>query len=260
MNYLLENLKDNGIGLNKILSFFLIVFLVVGGGIYLFIANRPKGYLIVNEKLILTKRMNNWETVKKISNDILDKKYHVVNYAGEYDGVTISYRADSNSWYYMDKDYSDLNLKMVRAAYTDDFKGIKVANYSVSYYDESDDEILNGILPNIVRKNGWSVIKSEFDLDGNGVKEIIYTVNNATLTDGNGKIKSYIFLVRNGSVVKMLDDDTSKPYLVRNIIDIDKDGKYEVIVSKGDIDVSTFDSCYQIYKIKGNNIKRILDC
>ena len=258
---MLENLRDNGIGIGKIFLFFLILLLIILYLFFLISGMNSNDFLIVNESLILTKRGSKWKTVESINDNILDKSYNVYTSNGEYENVIISYDSDTNNWYYMNKNYNDLNLNKVQFAYTKKFKGVKRANYDVSYYDDGDYEILKDILKDKdIDDFKKSVIKSSFDFDGDGFLESIYTLTNESLYEGHEDKYSYIFLVRNGKLIKLLDDDTSKPYIVRNIIDIDKDGKYEVIVSKGDVDVSTFDSCFQIYKINGNKVKRIMDC
>ena len=258
---MLENLRDNGISLSKILMFFLVLFLIIFGLYFLISDMNNNDFLIVNENLILTKSGSKWKQIDTLDDNILDKTYHVRTLDNDYDDVIVSYDADSNSWYYMNKNYNDLNLKKVQLAYTKKFKGVKRADYDVSYYDESDDDILSDVLKDkAIDDFKKSVVKRSFDIDGDGTLETIYTLTNESLVESPGKKYSYIFLVKGDSLVKMLDDDTSTPYIVRNIIDIDNDGKYEVIVSKGDVDVSTFNSCYQIYKINGDKVKRIMDC
>ena len=79
------------------------------------------------------------------------------------------------------------------------------------------------------------------------------------MESGGGNFSS-IFLVEGDSFAYKLDSDTKSPFLVRNIIDLDGNGKYEIIVSKGTVDVATFDTCYQIYSISGGKIKKIKDC
>ena len=45
-------------------------------------------------------------------------------------------------------------------------------------------------------------------------------------------------------VANDLDNDTKDPYIVQSIIDLDGNGKYEVIVSKGTSNFATFNNIY----------------
>ena len=44
------------------------------------------------------------------------------------------------------------------------------------------------------------------------------------------------------------------------ILDLNDDNNYEIIVSKGSIDVKTLDTCYQIYEMENSSWKLIHDC
>lgn len=253
---MIENLEENGIDVKKIFALFLFVFLLIGIIIYNMF---PRGYMIIGESLILTKKGNKWVQIKNVNKEVLDKKYSVYSSLGKSDNVILNYTDDS--FYYLNKDYKDLGLKNVYVSYTKDFKGVKPADYSVDFYNENDNTILNEILKD---KNiddfKISIIKSSYDLDKDGKLETIYTLSNESI-DFNAEEKySTIFLVKDNKVIGKLDKDTSEPYLVQGIVDINGDNKYEVIVSKGTIDVATFDTCFQIYSIKNNKIKRIKDC
>lgn len=226
----------------------IVVFIVV-------IFGKNDGFIIVDESLILTKNGGKLKQLHKIDDEILSKKYTVVGDFGKRENVTIKYENDE--FYYLNKEYSDLDPKKVFVSYTNNFKGIKVADVDFSYYDDSDEELLSKVLggKNISNFTN-SVLKNSFDLDGDGKYEVIYTLTDVF----DGGDYSTIFLVRNGEFVKKLDDDVDSPYVVRSIIDIDGDGKYEVIVSKGSYDLADFDTCFQIYKIVGDNIKKVMDC
>lgn len=264
MGYLIENLKDN-FGTKKVAMFFLLLFvliILVLAYIFYFVSAKPSNdYIIVGESAIFTKSKGKWTQIKRINDDILSAKYTVVHASGINENVTINYTSDSNYWLYMDDEFNDIELKHVKAAYTSKFKNVKVADYEFSYYDDSDQEILSNVLEgrNILDFEK-SVKKYTFDLDGDGVLESIYTLTNETLSGRQNKKYSSIFLVRGDEFIKTFSNDTTKPYKVMAIVDIDNDNKYEVIVSKGDLDVSYFDSCYQIYKVVGNKISLVKDC
>ncbi len=259
---MLQNLADNGIDLKKLGLYFLLFLFVIFIIVFLIINSGSKDYLIIKENLILTKRFSKWKQVKRVDDKLLEKKYSVID-EKKYDKVTLKYNKDYDSWYYLDDSYKDLNLTKVRVAYTKMFKGAKPADYSYSLYDDSDNSIVREALNNKdISKFQNRISKYSFDLDNDGTLDTIYTLTNESLavTDDNEEKYSAIFLAANGKFVNFLDDDHSKPYRLIDIVDIDNDGKYEVIVNKGDLDLSYFDSCYQIYKINGNKISRIMDC
>lgn len=253
---MLENLKENGVNVKLIFVVIIFIFLLL---LFIIFGIKSGGYMIINENLILTKKGKEWSQIKKINDSLFKKEYSVYSSKGKTDGVTINY--SNNNFYYYDNMYKDLNLNKVSVAYTKEFKNIKVADYDVSFYDNSDDLYMQEVLKDRDISNFKnSVIKSSFDLDSDGISENIYTMTNMSLAGENEKNYSSIFLVKNDKVIDVLDDDSSQPYLVQNIIDLDGDGKYEVVVSKGTIDNPTFSTCGQIYKISGSKIKRIKDC
>ena len=221
--------------------FFLVLIAIV---IYLF-ASKSNEYIIVRESCILEKKGSKYVQLNKVNDDILKNTFNVYSDSGLDKNISIKYQ--DNSWYYFDSDYSDLGLKKVSVAYTGDKDKIKASDYDVSYYSEDDKKFLD----DYSEEDYNSVIKSSYDLDGDGVNETIYTIN--------GQNKASIFAVRNDKVIGYLDSSKS-PYYVQNILDLDGNGKYEVIVSKGTTDYATFDTCFQIYSINGSKIKKIKDC
>ena len=260
---MLQNLVDNGIDVKKIflgfIGFLIIIFLVIS----FVINNRDiNEFLIIKEKLILTKKASNWKQVKEVTDKVLEKKYSVIDDSITKD-VSLNYNKDYDSWYYFNSDYKDLGLTDVTLAYTDMFKDVKQADYSISLYEDSDYSIIKDVLKKKdISKFQRSISKVTFDLDGDGTSESIYSLTNESLAiDGNNDKKySAIFLTRNGTFIDFLDSDHSKPYSVVDIIDLEGDGKYEVVVNKGNLDLTYYDSCFQIYKINGKKIKRIMDC
>ena len=107
-------------------------------------------------------------------------------------------------------------------------------------------------------------IQIDCDIDGDGISEIFYTITNERLANvdfESASIKNYstIIMIKNNKIYK-LDTDTSSPFSINDIIDLDGDGKYEIIVSKGVLDTPTFDSCYQIYNFKDDKFERLMDC
>lgn len=247
-----ENGYKNYIYLGVFIIFLLIVFLF-----FLFRGGKDS-YLIVNESTIIKKEGFKYKQINSLDTKILNGNFNVYSDGEFYKDVVIKNK--SNEWYYFDKDYNDLDLNKVSLAYTKTFDGLKEASYDVSFYDENDDEVLSEVLKvDDISAYKNSIIKSSFDIDNDGVVETIYTINNFSLNDSDGNF-SFIFLSRNGKLVKIIDKDSNDSFLVQNIVDIDGNGKYELLVSKGTNDVVTYDTCMKIYSINKNKSKCILDC
>lgn len=235
--------------------FLVIVFVIIG----LVANNSSKDYIIINKSLILTKSGTKYKQIKRIDEDILSQKYNVYTDDNIYKNVTI--KIEDNVWYYFDEDYNDLNLNIVPVAYTKKFNKLKAIPLDTSYYEDSDDDYIKEVTKKEdIESFKGGLIKNSFDLDGDGTVEHIYTISNESLSGDSSGNYSSIFLVKGDTLIGKLDNNTETPYLVQAIIDLDGNGKYEVIVSKGTIDMATFDTCYQIYSIKGKKIKLIKDC
>ncbi|MBR3199270.1 MAG: hypothetical protein IKG27_04575 [Bacilli bacterium] len=237
------------------IAFLLIILLIV----VLIVNHRKEDYIIINKSLILTKSGSKYKQINKLDDSVLDFEYNVYSKGNVYKDVSIKIK--DNVWYFFDKDYNDLNLNLVPAAYTKKFEKIKVADYKTTYYDEDDDSYLSKIAKGkLVNNFKDSLMKTSYDLDGDGITETIYTINNYGLTSSSRDSYSSVFLVKGDTLIGELSSDHRYPYIVQSVIDLDGNGKYEVIVSKGTIDMATFDTCYQIYSIKGKKIKLIKDC
>ncbi len=250
--------NDNGYK-KQIITFAVIFLFIILLIIVLIFNNNKDDYIIINKSLVLTKNGFKYNQIKKLDDNFFDREYNVYSNGKLY--TQISIKVKDNIWYYFDKDYNDLNLNMVPVAYTDKFKKLKVADFDYNYYDTSDDNYISKVIGNRDITNFKdSLSKSSFDLDGDGMLEHIYTITNVSLSGDKSGNYSSIFLVKGDTFIGELSKDHKSPYLVQGIMDLDGDGKYEVIVSKGTIDGATFDTCYQIYSIKGKKIKLIKDC
>ncbi len=250
----------NDDGYKKQIITFAIVFLLVILLIVVLILNHRKAdYIIINKSLILTKSGSKYKQITKINDSILDCKYNVYSRGHLYKNVSIKIK--DNVWYFFDKDYNDLNLNLVSAAYTKKFDKVKVADYKTTYYDASDDSYISEVAKGKrITDFKDSLMKTNYDLDGDGTSETIYTMSNYGSVSGSNSNYSSIFLVKGDTLIGELSSDHRYPYIVQSVIDLDGNGKYEVIVSKGTIDMATPDTCHQIYSIKGKKIKLIKDC
>ena len=237
--------------------FFVLLIVVLIFIICIFVFNRKTDYLIINESTVFTKKGSKLKQVDYVKDKMLEGDFNVFSDGKKYKNVTIKY--DSLVWYYFDEDYKDLGLTKVSAAYSKGFKGLKVADYDVSYYEESDNDIIKSIFGDKdISGIENSVIKSSFDLDGDGIVETIYTLNKYDLDLDLDELSSYIFIVKNDELMGIIKKNINDTYLVQNIIDIDNDGNYEILFSEGTNDVVTLDTCINVYSVSKK--KFLLNC
>jgi len=240
-----------------ILILFIIVVIIVN-----FIINyKPNKYLIIKDNIILEKTSKGWEQLTKVNPDILKQKYTVDTGNKKYENSQLNYASDV--WYYIDENYKNIDGSSVRIAYSK-MDDIRLADYIIEDIDETDYEIMETLLEEEGYKNTNSFLnntqKIVLDLDNDGNNETIYTTTNASLEYTGEEEISIMFLVKNDQIVQVIDTNTSGPYTIMEILDLDNDGKYEMIVNKGDIDIMSFDSCYQIYKKTKEKWKLEKDC
>lgn len=242
-------------------AFVIFIIIIVGAVIYSTLSKGASDkYLIINETAIFEKNKKEFKQVVKPTDNVLKQKYTVYSDSGVNENVSLQYT--SNDWYYFNDSYKDLELKKVRVATNID--GISLASYESGYYDDSD----YSVLATSLSKSGVKKIDSfknqtrkiSYDFDNDGVNEIIYTTTNYSLSFVDEVNVSKMFMVKNGSVVQEIAKNESSPYSVIEVLDIDSDGNYEMVVSKGDVDIKSFDTCYQIYKFNNGKWELKQDC
>ncbi len=241
---------------------FVIFFIIIIGAVIYSVVSKggTDKYLIINETVIFEKGKNDFKQLTKPTESVLKQKYTVYSDSGVTEDVSLQYT--SNNWYYFNKSYKDLELKKVRLATNID--GISLASYESSYYDDNDYSVLStslgksGVTKIDSFKNQTRKISCDFDNDG--VNEIIYTTTNYSLSFVDEVNVSKMFMVKNGSVVQEIAKNESSPYSVIEVLDLDSDGNYEMVVSKGAVDIKSFDTCYQIYKFNKGKWELKQDC
>ena len=244
----------------KTVIFIIVVLVIIVGIIIINVVNNKvnkdsNSYLIVGNSIILEKKGNNWQQLSEINDSVLEQKYTVKTANKTYNDVSVSYA--SNSWYYVDKNYKDISNVVI--AYSN-MKDINIVKHQTDWATNSDLSVLQKVLEkNDVSDFLRQTRKTVLDYDGDGEKEYIYTTTNASLSYTGEKERNVIFAVNDGKI-NIVEDNEEDPYLVMEILDIDGVDTYELIVSKGSIDIKTFDTCYQIYKIEKGTWKLIKDC
>ena len=213
-------------------------------------------YVILGNYLILQKTNIGFKQIKSIDDKILEKKYTITDGKVTKDNISIQY-VNSN-WYFFDEDYNQINMPKFKAATHN--LSVKLANYTVqTIINPLDDEYISDFFNNnnISHQNTYKAYQISYDFDRDGEEEYIYTLDNHSLEQTNYTQKAFMFIVKNNKVIEKFDNDL---YTVMEIVDLNNDGDYEIIINKGNIDVKTFDSCYQIYNLKNDKVTLKKDC
>jgi len=253
--------------LKKYFKIGIVIFIIVI--IYIFVAlkiggktpitNLKEKYLIVGNYLILKYEDGTWKQVNKMNDKILENKFSLYDGLVKKDDLFIEYA--SNKFIFLNSNYEETKIENFRYAFVG-IDDIKPANYTWEFYENVDKNYLQSFL----NKNNISKIdsfifgttKTTYDFDNDGTKETIYTTTNESLSEVKQTNFSGIFMVQNNKITTISNEDG--PYYVQEVLDIDNDGTYEIIVSNGVINRPTFESCYQIYKMKNKKWEIIKDC
>ena len=253
--------------IKKYLKIGIIILLVVALYVFMIfkingktpISNLEEKYLIVGDYLIMEYKDKKWKQLNEFSEEILDSKFSV------YDGLTkideLSMQYASGKWIFLKNDYEEENVSSFRYAFTG-IENIAPANYNWSFYETSDANILLEFLKMHEIKDIDAFIdgttKVSYDFDSDGIKETIYTTTNESLSANDETTFSGIFMEKNGTIITI--NEKEGPYYIQEVLDIDNDGKYEIIISNGVVNIPTIEDCYQIYKINNDKWEIIKDC
>lgn len=241
-----------------------VVFIIIYIIFALFVGGKSSvktnNYIIIGDNLIWREINNMWYQEVKADGDLLNQKYIVYNGNKSYKADSVQYVSDE--WYFFDSDYKRIPHNNFRVAYTDNLK-IKLADTSVEGYSDSDDVyILDAINPS--DETQWNIFRNRlnkvtYDFDNDGSEETIYITTNASTTVQDYDFASYLFLVKNNKVVNVIEGGDD-PYGIVEVLDIDNDGNYEIVISQGIIDNATFEDCYQIYKVVNGKLGLVQNC
>ncbi len=214
-------------------------------------------YLIAGNYMILQKTNSGFVQIDEISDDMLKLKYDISDGNIVKNDVTLQYV--DNNWYFFDKDYNEIDMSDFRVA-AHKFK-FSLADIKRETVQISSDDYVNDFFDRlgIFVKDSYKGFRIISDFDKDGEDEYIYTINNYSLTETGYIPAGYIFAVDNDKLI--YDENTGKGmYTVMDVMDLDNDGNYEIIVNKGNIDLKTFDSCYQFYNYESDKLKLKKDC
>lgn len=240
-----------------------IIFVVLYIVFALFINNqndrKSNNYLLIGNKLIWNEIDGKFYQLTDVSDNLLKNKFTVDN-GNKYQADNLQFT--DRKWYFFDKDYNEIIYDDSSIAYSGDLD-VSTISYDILNYDKNDDQYIqevaqpqNDSLFNIYTQGLNKVI---YDFDGDGEMESLYFMTNASLTVTDYSMNSYMFIVKNNEVTDIVksDDDT---FNLEGVLDINNDGKLELVISYGAINISTFDACYQIYHVNGGKFDLIQNC
>ena len=161
------------------------------------------------------------------------KKFHIyVN--NDYYGDKYLYY--NEKWYIFEKDKKALTYSGDILAFNANYKVVKF-NEINNYSDKNIEKILEeNKSENLGIENSYYI---DVDIDNDGSLERIYVVTNRFSDKLNsGKFFSYVFLVKKEKITYIYKEESNdsdsysgcKPY-ISNIIDVDEDNKYEIIMT-----------------------------
>ncbi len=251
----------------KNIKWIVIVVVIVACYIFLalFINNKDNvnsnKYLLIGNYLIWHESKGKWYQKTAVDADVTNHKYILYNGANKYDADTLQFL--SNKWHFFDKDYNSIPTDDFKFAYTG-MNDVKPTDYEIQTYDSGDDDVIKEVAKvydnNSLNNYRGTLLKVSLDFDGDGVIETIYRFTNFKLDIMDYEVKAYLVLVRNNRVVNVINSSDGDVFEIMDVIDLDSDGKDEIIIGKDVVDVPTFYSCYQIYKIESNELQLYQDC
>lgn len=222
-----------------------------------------KGYIYVSNFLIWEYKNNKFVQVTEMPEEDQEHDYTV------YDGVdkkSARYAQFVNDkWHFWDDDYNDVDTKNFRIASTG-LDDISVDDFNLELYDSNDDKYIslvnntNNQEELTLFKN--SLVKVDVDLDGDNQDETLYTMSSYSLsiTEVGYAPVSYLFIVDDGNVSVIAKSEGMDPFSIAEVFDVDGDGLFEVVVSKGVLNLPTLEDCYQIYEYKDGKYQLKQDC
>lgn len=239
------------------------VVLIIYVGVILLLNNKnnevSNNYVIVGNEIIWHRINNQWYQEVNVSKDLLKQKFIYDDGQKKTQVNDLKYLNDQ--WHFFDKDHKELSSDQFRIAYTYNLN-IKLANFMLEGYDSNDDKFLLKLFE--LTADEWSVLKNQmnkvsYDFDNDGNVETIYLISSTSTTVQNDGFDSYLFLVKNNEIVNVIGGGEDS-FGIIEVLDIDNDDNYEIVISKGVINNPTFRDCYQIYKIVDGTLTLYQDC
>lgn len=217
-------------------------------------------YLIIAGSVIYEKTPIKWKQITKFDDKLSDLLYKITDGKKVIEDVTMQFLDETNEWYFYNKDYDFVTMKNYRyATHNLDVKG---AEYKIeTITDINEDKVIKKFLTHekIKKIKDYAAGKITVDLDGDNQDETIYVLSNYSFENTSNNIKSFM-IIHNTKGTEKISEINNTNIRIMEILDLDSDGKYEVIVGKGIEDQAEFTDCYTIYKYKNNKLKFYQGC
>lgn len=239
----------------------LLIFLFIYVLIMLFFNNeKDDGYLIIGNSLIFQKRGDEWVQLNSVP-DFDNQTFVLYDGNTKIENVKVQYNA--SKWYFFDEDYNELSIDNFRIAYTDELD-IKLSENVLKKYEANDGRYISQVVGNVsevaLRNYENSLRKLEIDCDSDGDNEILYAISNYSYSVTDDKMMSYLFLVDNDKVKIVDKKEGINPFIMIESLDMNDDGKMEVIVANEVMDVPSFEKCFKIYGMKNDKFSMLKSC
>lgn len=247
--------KKDYIILYTLLGIYLIVTLCFYGyqEFLKFREKQKNTYLIFGNSIKFQYENGEWTDIED------EKKYNLINYDIYIDNVKLgNYKLQDfkSKWYLFDDNRNSIQYNGILLA-VNTKRNFSTVDYEIKRIDKNDEIILNNILQkHQINKYKLNVNqKVTLDFDSDGVKETLYAISNAFIQDEQKSFALLFIIDDNETIIlkQVYKDSGMKDEIplmkIINIIDIDDDKKYEIIV-----DESYFNNirpCSSMYQYDG---------
>lgn len=241
-----------------IVTLIIAMIIICGSVIYnLFKSNVKHNYLFLQNSMLWQQKAEKWIQLGSPPEDMLKQKYMLYDKTTKIENVKI--QKENSQWYYFKDNYSQIKPTNLRGI--TNIEGIKFADYKKEFSSSGDTEYINSALKqiNINSGNGYYTSKVIYDFNSDGEKEGIYITSNYSFDLVNHKMYTVVYQVKNGEI-EIIEKSQDAPYNFFEILDIDKDGKYEMILTYNVKNLPSMNSCYKMYKINNGKWENIRGC
>jgi len=218
--------------------------------------------LIVGNSAVWTYKDKRWFNLTSLS-EIEHFNWEEFNVFSNNEKIGNYYLWYSDEWYLFDKEKNAINIDGDLFAYQ--------ANHDINILSFTEEEITDDTYVNyVLQENDLSLssqfttkYKLSFDFDNDGEVEDFYVISNAFPLDFDPeKVFSFVFMVKNDYIYYLYNDISSnrsfngcKPF-VKNVLDVDNDNIYEMILGCGRYSVS--EEVDMLYKFIDDSFKIVI--
>lgn len=227
---------------------------------------RDNTFLVTNDT-VFKYEDNEW-IKNSFSNELYSKNLFNVYISNKFQGQF--YLSNHNDkWYYFDKNNNSYDF------YGDLFATSEGVNVSVAQFTEENASIQE--VNEILYKNNLSINnineltlnkKVNYDIDDDGIDEVLYSLSNLTLNVDSEDIILFSLVVYsdNDKLTTIINDsgtvssnEVNYFYNIYNIFKLNNDKNYKVIIKKEKI-MNSSQNCDGLYEISSSTVKKLNAC